>query len=114
MDERRLSTMDILTSGIAFAPMPEADEKPPEHYEDRAIDAGMLPSVEELSDLLRQDPPLHLDASEYYGCVHAWRRPEGGFKVTLFQYRSITEDETFETAEEAAELFSRLARACYG
>lgn len=97
MDNRRLSTGDLLASGLINQPAPKTeiptDREEVEHGGDEAsviaaIEAGKVVS-----------------ASNYYGIPNVWKAAEGVYRGTLLQYRSVTEDPTFATAEAAAEWF---------
>lgn len=98
MDYRRLSTADVLTSGILKVPEPKTDipkdreevsysEVEPERWAD-VIESGKL-----------------LQCCEYYGIAYAWKESVT-YRGILLQYRTVTEDKEFDSAESLARWFS--------
>lgn len=90
MDSRRLSTADLLITGILGQPIPATDiPKDREECDPRGsasagseLDAGKL-----------------LYVPEYYGIVAGWK-DEHGYHGRLLQYRNVTECPDFATAED--------------
>lgn len=113
MDERRLNTMDILAMGITSLPAPETDI--PENREELSVWAYES-SWQDEDDLHTRSPELKgkleqgvvLSCSEYYGIPYIWKE-RGKYRGVLLQYRAVTEDCTFDTAEEAIEWFKDTA-----
>jgi hypothetical protein len=102
MDERKLNTEEILASGIMNLPTPKT-----EIPENRVAES--VHTYEE-SEFNKKNIIAHLlnnklvHCSEYYGVVYLWQ--EGNlYRGNLLQYRQLTEDETFENAEEAVNWF---------
>lgn len=96
MDKRRLSTADVMADGILEMPMPRTDI--PKHRKELAYDIyEPMGSAEFISEL---DKGKVIDCSEYYGIPVVWREGER-YRAILLQYRSITENHTFESAEDA-------------
>lgn len=101
MDTRRLDTQHIIALGILDIPPPKTDiphdRTPFDLHDDWDRYAGKEAVVAALErgDLV--------SASNYYGLPYAWKAGEGVYRGVLLQYRQVSEDKTFATADEAAE-----------
>lgn len=111
MDDRRLSTGDVLAMGILNRGVPETEiPKGRERfsasfeyeYEGRAAVLGALEAGQVV------------ESSNYYGIPLIWKQAEGVYRGTLLQYRNVTEAPTFATAEEAVDWFERTAAQTAG
>lgn len=110
MDSRRLSTGNILSSDILSKPAPKTDIP-----EDREC----IGSDYEYSYIGREAVKEHIesgkvvDASNYYGIPSVWK--EGGkYRGVLLQYRSVTENKTFDDIEDALDWFEETAGGTSG
>jgi hypothetical protein len=119
MDARRLSTGDVLATGILSVPPPDTDI--PKDREDVGVDvdAEFVPAdglhvgnTDALRAKLEAGAVLH--CSEYYGIPHVWKADDGSYRGTLLQYRAVSEAPTFATADEALEWFVDTAYAVAG
>jgi hypothetical protein len=106
MDTRRLSTADILVGGILNVRPPKTaipDDR--ERVEGQGDDWAYIGNEAVVAAL---DAGKVVSAPNYYGIPHVWKASEGVYRGTLLQYRAITEDETFTSAESAAEWFEEM------
>jgi hypothetical protein len=107
MDSRRLSTGDVLIQGIVGMPNPKTDV--PTDRENICVDYD--DSEKTARDHLLADKVVK--CPEYYGIPIAWKDGDH-FRAILLQYKAVTEDHTFQTAEEAAAWFCSTARSVAG
>lgn len=94
---RRLDTRQVLDSGILYSPAPETDLPVDRERFDASGDsyAGTEAVIAAL------ETGKLVEAPNYYGVLYAWKGDDGMYHGTLLQYRSVTEDPTFATAEDA-------------
>jgi hypothetical protein len=114
MDEKKLSSLELLAQGIVAKPAPETDipeDRPSYSYDAQPYDKEKRTTNEELKALLLQNRVIR--CSEYYGIPYIWQNGNI-FRGVLLQYRSVTEDKTFDTADEAIEWFVDRAERCAG
>jgi len=104
MNYERLDTGSVVAAGILRRPMPktsiprERDEFNVDAYEQEWTKPG-------LTDALNSG--LLLQCCEYYGIAYAWK-DESVYRGTLLQYREVTEDPIFDSAEKCVEWFTDL------
>lgn len=111
MDPRRLNTADLLASGILNKPAPKTPipgAKEQQNFDlwDRPIDRSKVAKALEEGKVA--------NCSEYYGIPQAWKAADGQYRGILLQYKSITVNENFASAEDAAKWFVETANAVAG
>lgn len=111
MDDRRLSTADVLAGGILSRPAPQTDA-PTDREEFDPAPGWEFAGVDAVASALEAGKLV--SASNYYGIPMAWKREDGAYRCILLQYRSVTEDETFQSAAEAARWFEGRFHATDG
>lgn len=120
MDSRRLDTGQVLAAGILNRPIPKAPW--PEGREDVSVHLD-YPGGEEWIGNGQLDAAVVREAverlavvgcPEYYGFPKVWKADDGAYRGVLLQYRSISEDHTFATVDEAVEWFCATAAAVAG
>lgn len=110
MDERRLSTGDILNAGMLGVPAPTTEI--PKDRE--TFHAGGDEYVGRDAVLAALEEGKVVESPNYYGIPHIWKAGDGVYRGTLLQYRAVSEDPTFATAEEAEAWFSATNSATIG
>jgi hypothetical protein len=109
MDQRRLSTSDVLAMGITNMPAPETDI--PEDRDEVQYDVYEPITPKAMKDALEEGRVIY--CPEYYGIPNIWK--EGDiYRGTLLQYRSVTESPDFESADDAIVWFMETASAVAG
>jgi hypothetical protein len=103
MDNRRLDTAAVMALGITALPKPDTDIPTDREVFSNSARDWNSPSTEQVVEALEAGKLV--EASNYHGIPHAWKVADGEYRGILLQYRSITENERFATAEEAAEWF---------
>jgi hypothetical protein len=53
-------------------------------------------------------------ALNYYGVPYAWKVADGNYRGVLLQYRSVTENATFDSAADCVEWFRETFRSTCG
>jgi hypothetical protein len=104
MDNRRLSTADILASGIYLRTPPET-EIPEDRETVSGADRDSYSCIPEEQVIAALEAGKIVESPNYYGIPHVWKQAEGVYRGALLQYCNVTEDPTFTTAQEAAEWF---------
>jgi hypothetical protein len=108
MDERRLSTGDVIAAGILGVPRPTTEI--PRDRETYEVGVDELDREVLEARLLANDV---LVCSEYYGVPHLWKQGQR-YHGCLLQYRSVTERPTFAEAAEALDWFIETAISVAG
>lgn len=114
MDERKLTTEDVLTMGIVNMPAPVTDI--PEDRENfRYENYGTKTTTDDefRAALLRG---AVVACPEYYGIPVVWKTNTGEFRCLLLQYRNVTEDKTFgaDEVERAMNWFKTILEQVEG
>lgn len=113
MDERRLSTGDILVSGLLNKPTPITDiPTDRETINGKGEDWGGYIGNDAVAAAIEAGKLV--EASNYYGIPCAWKAESGVYRGCLLQYRSVTESPVFATAAQAAEWFGTTCEATEG
>jgi hypothetical protein len=113
MDERKLSTEDVVNMGITNLPAPDTDiPKDRESHRYSLWPDDEVDSVEELIRLVENGTVV--DCPEYYGIPVVWKAEKNSYRCILLQYRNVTESCDFYTAKEAVEWFVDTARKVEG
>ena len=109
MDERRLDTGQVLAAGILEARSPVTDI--PSDREALTVDAWERLDLQSLIDAVEAGQLL--TCCEYYGVAYAWKDGKR-YCGTLLQYRAVSENPTFETANELISWLSDLVLSIRG
>lgn len=109
MDPTRWDTGQVLAAGVLNRPAPTFGE--PQDRERQRW--NVYDDTRESFIALVEDEANVVDCSEYYGIPVAWKDGEG-YRGILFQYRSVTEDKTFDSVDELADWFVDTAHAVAG
>jgi len=88
MDHRRLTTAQVIRSGILDITCPDSRSPEDIDYHHLDVDDEDI-TAQELRELLRHGKAL--EASQYYGCWKIWKDADG-YEGELFQYHVITEE----------------------
>lgn len=107
MDQRRLSTADVLAAGIINQQSPTTDIP---HDRD-TYDGDSFSKGEVIAAL---EAGLLVESANYYGIPHVWKDDMGEYQGRLLQYRAVTESHSFSTANDAAEWFMETHIATNG
>jgi len=111
MNNLRLDTAGVLASGILNREAPKTGIPEDREHCEATDDNWSFVGAEKIAENI--DKGLVVGASNYYGIPYAWRDGDK-YKGILLQYRQVTEDETFDTAAEAAEWFEEKYYATDG
>jgi hypothetical protein len=104
MDNRRLSTSDILAMGIINQPTPVTDiPDDRDRVDGQGEDWAYIGNEAVIAAL---DAGKLVSASNYYGIPNVWKVAEGEYRGALLQYRNVTESPSFTTAADAEEWFA--------
>lgn len=114
MDYRRLDTAGVIASGIIGMPAPKT-EIPRDRDEFDPSTGAYGESLVELDQIVAAiERGEVITCSNYYGIPYAWKQADGVYRGTLLQYRAISEDPTFATANECAEWYRDRHWQTYG
>ena len=109
MDGRRLDTGQILAAGVLEARSPVTDI--PSDREVLDVDAWESLNLQSLIDAVEAGQLL--TCCEYYGIAYAWKDGKR-YRGTLLQYRVVSENPTFEIADELISWLSDLVLSIRG
>jgi hypothetical protein len=107
MDERRLSTADVLASGILNKPAPRTGR--PQNVEFASVYEDEW-TRQSLEDGLQAGG---VEGAFYYGCWAGWKT-ESGYSGELLQYRSVTDSFENVDLDEAVSKLGLWAVRCTG
>lgn len=108
MDYRRLSTLDLLNTGILNKPMPETDiPEDRERFED-CEDPDTWGYIGNDAVLAAVEDGKVVSAPNYYGIPYLWKDDDGRYQCRLLQYRNVTEAYEFKFAENAVHWFKEV------
>lgn len=112
MDKRKLSTEQVLYSGIL-------DKEPPEdiapnniEWEEISLDFDGIPNDERCKEILLSGKGI--DGNGYYGLPRVWQEGDGKYAVDCLQYRNRTFEKHGLTLDEAIYDFTYVAEECVG
>jgi hypothetical protein len=112
MDHTRLNTAQLFVAGILNR---EAQQTaiPRDRETFDGHDAGYHYAGAEVVIAALEAGKL-VEASNYYGIPSLWKVADGQYRGILMQYRSVTEDERFNSAESAEAWFRDMYYATDG
>ena len=112
MDPRRLDTMGVIAAGILNRGVPDTDVPDDREEFDGSGDSWEYVGDDAVVEALDRGDLVR--ASNYYGIPYVWKAADGVYRGQLLQYRALTEDHTWDNAQDAAEWFGETYYATDG
>lgn len=103
MDDRRLSTADVLAMGIIDKPIPVTDIPKDRERVSGSSDMGAYVGDEAVAAAIEAGSLV--TSPNYYGIPYAWKAGSGKYCGRLLQYRAVTASETFATIDDVVGWF---------
>ena len=111
MDERRLSTSNILSMGMLKKEPPKTDI--PENRKTISSGIGNDGWIGDGRALKVLNEGMIIETCEYYGIPRLWKE-KNKYRGVLLQYCSVSEDKTFTDINEALDWFKDVSELCMG